>query len=67
MNLIYSGKQRNQFEEATMPKKLYGPPTSCEELQKLGYTLNGYYLIKCKDKLDLNRIQVAYCQFQQQP
>ena len=65
--LLYSGKQKNASEEESMTKRFYGPPTSCEELQKLGYTLNGYYLIKGKDKLDANRIQVVFCQFQQQP
>lgn len=46
-----------------------GPPTSCKTLAKLGYTLNGYYLIKGKDQQSKskksNKIQVAFCRFKQ--
>ena len=45
--------------------EFYGPPTTCEELWKLGYTLNGYYLVKGKVKLNSGQIQVVYCQFKQ--
>ena len=63
--MYYSRKKINKDEEET--KRFYGPPTSCDELNKLGYTLNGYYLIKGKETLNANRIQVVYCQFQQPP
>jgi len=28
------------------PRKFYGPPTNCSDLARLGYTLNGYYLVQ---------------------
>ena len=44
-----------------------GPPTSCKTLTKLGYTLNGYYLIKGNDQQSKsdkkNKIQVVFCRF----
>ena len=30
--------------------KVYGPATNCKEFALLGYSLNGYHLIKKKDK-----------------
>jgi len=48
-------------------KRFYGPPTSCEELGKLGYTLNGFYLIKGIDESNSTRIKTVYCQFKQPP
>jgi len=27
-------------------KRFYGPATSCEELLKIGYTRNGFYLVQ---------------------
>ena len=26
--------------------RFYGPPANCSDLMKLGYTLNGFYLVK---------------------
>ena len=48
MNLIFMNSEK---EEAPDIKSFYGPPTSCSELGALGHTLNGYYLVKRKDKL----------------
>ena len=62
----FSKPKKNESEkEEENTIRFYGPPTSCSELQKLGYTLNGYYLIKGKDESNRSRIQVTYCQFQQ--
>ena len=41
----------------------YGPATNCNELGKLGYTLNGYYLVNGKEQF--KKIKIVYCQFQQ--
>ena len=70
--IYYSKKKINGTEEEASTRRFYGhPPTSCEDLNKIGYTLNGYYLIKGnneKQKLDnANRIQVVYCQFLRPP
>jgi len=44
-----------------------GPATSCDELGMIGYTLNGYYLVKAKaQSIDSShKIEVVYCQFYQ--
>ena len=62
MNLFCMGSEK---EEAPDIKSFYGPPTSCRELGALGYTLNGYYLVKGKDELKRTKIQTVYCQFKQ--
>jgi len=44
----------------------YGPPTNCYELGKLGYTLNGYYLVKGNFFLsNTGKVVVVYCNFKQ--
>ena len=30
-------------------RKFYGPPTNCSDLSQLGYTLNGFYLVKAPE------------------
>ena len=57
------GKKKSNTD--TGEERFYGPPTSCDDLQRLRYTLNGYFLIKGKGQSNANRIQVVYCQFQQ--
>jgi len=43
-----------------------GPATNCEELGLIGYTLNGYYLVKkSTDLTKKGTIGFVYCQFQQ--
>jgi len=64
--MYYSKKDRNnETEVEANAKRFYGPPTSCDDLNKLGYTLNGYYLIKGKEKSNASQIQVTYCRFHQ--
>jgi len=62
-NVLYfnSGEPKNETDEA----RFYGPATSCEELGKLGYTLNGLYLVDCKDKSLKVKIEVIECRFKQ--
>jgi len=66
--IIRSEKEQNSvvnYEE----EEFVGPPTSCETLAKLGYTLNGFYLIKGNDRKSkgdqINKIQTVFCQFKQ--
>ena len=60
---IYSEKD-HEDEEGN--QQFYGPATSCEELGLLGYTLNGYYLVKKETDSTIKvKIQIVYCQFQQ--
>jgi len=46
----------------------YGPPSSCKDLGKLGYTLNGYYFVRNKNievgSLTEKKMEVILCRFQ---
>ena len=53
--MLYRGDDKNKT------KRFYGLATSCNELGKLGYTLNGLYLVDCKDQSKKS----IYCQFKQ--
>ena len=56
-------KERGDSDQS---KQFFGPPTNCHEIGQLGYTLNGYYLIKRRDDSNENgKIGVVYCRFQQ--
>ena len=65
----YSEKEENGYEDAEENKigrKFYGPATNCDELGMLGYTLNGFYIVKGKDlSTSINKIEVVYCRFSQ--
>jgi len=54
----------DEKKKAKMLKLLYSPPTNCSELAKLGYTLNGYYLIR-NASFNQGSIDMTYCQFKQ--
>lgn len=45
--------------------QFFGPPTNCSEIGMLGYTLNGYYLVKSTDQINKNKIKIVYCAFRQ--
>ena len=62
----YSGEEKNKtINRNAAESRFYGPATSCGELGKLGYTLNGLYLVDCKDKSNKGRIEVIICRFKQ--
>ena len=64
---LNSGNPKNETEIES-ETRFYGPATSCEELGKLGYTLNGLYLVDCKDKSKKGvKIEVIECRFKQPP
>ena len=46
-------------------QRFYGPPCNCSELGKLGYTLNGYYLVN--GSKSSSEIEVLLCRFKLQP
>lgn len=48
-------------EEDNITETFYGPSTGCIELGKLGYTLNGYYLLNGSEIS--NQVEVVLCQF----
>ena len=60
-----SGKPKNNTDENESETRFYGPASSCVELGKLGYTLNGLYLVDCADKSQKGKIEVIECRFKQ--
>ena len=40
-------------------------PANCNDISKLGYTLNGYYLVNVSQ--DVGQFGVCYCQFKLPP
>ena len=45
-----------------------GPPTSCSDLSRLGYTLNGYYIVNQVTDLvkhEVINLETVYCTFKQ--
>ncbi len=61
-NYIYnSGKDKHQTEKEGA--QFYGPATSCEELLKIGYTRNGFYLIQGINATSNSHIEMVDCLF----
>ena len=60
-----SGKETNLTEEENSSRPFYGPPTNCIELGKLGFTLNGYYLVQ--ESNNGGQLEVILCRFQLPP
>jgi len=57
-NINLNQHQRNSI--------FYGPPTNCSDLSRLGYTLNGYYLVKTDESNnEVKNLQSIYCAFKQ--
>lgn len=54
---------RNNTNQQPIHSQFFGPPTNCSELSLLGYTLNGYYLVKPKN--DATDPEIVYCAFKQ--
>jgi len=44
-------------------KTFYGPATSCEELLKIGFTRNGFYLVKSSATSNNSHVEVVDCLF----
>ena len=67
-HLTFSGKENDPIDDdkiKNIDQKFYGPATSCDELGILGYTLNGFYIVKAKAQTTSSRFQfeIVYCQF----
>ncbi len=59
---ILTGRGRGEEE-----KPIIGPPTSCKDLNQLGHTLNGIYLIKTNRSKSATKskiINAVFCDFQ---
>ena len=67
-NLLYGDRNRNETNEA--PRKFYDPPANCSELSQLGYTLNGFYLVKSAtstNNITNTNLEAVFCAFKQPP
>jgi len=62
LQLLY-GDRKNETDQQI--RRFYGPPTNCTELSMLGYTLNGYYLVKIADITKETKLETVYCAFKQ--
>ena len=53
------------FRNSTNHGKFYRPPKSCHDLNRLGYTLNGFYLVKDKvaDDSNMKSIDIVDCAY----
>jgi len=58
----YRGKEKNQTAKEDI-KRFYGPAKSCEELLKIGYTRNGFYLVKGKNATSNSHVEMVDCLF----
>jgi len=59
---VLLGERKNGTDKPAV-RRFYGPPTNCSELSELGYTLNGFYLVKAPENnvtaiKDNDKIQV---------
>ena len=66
---VLRGKKKNETDEENL-KVFYGPPTNCSDLSRLGYTLNGFYMVKnlaLSDNLKkTTKLETVYCAFKQE-
>ncbi len=46
-------------------QKFYGPAYNCDDLGKLGYTLNGYYIVNSYENVTNTKREVVLCRFKQ--
>ena len=47
-------------------QRFYGPASSCEELLKIGYTRNGFYLVKGNATSNNRHVEIIDCLFHHQ-
>ncbi len=61
---LISGEKEGKIENKKHANtRFYGPASNCNELGKLGYTLNGYYLVKGNGESISNSVEAVLCQF----
>ncbi len=58
----FSDEEENKTDGEQLPNS---NPANCNDILKLGYTLNGYYLVNCIESV--KRFEVVFCQFKQKP
>jgi len=76
LQLLFDRDEDDDTTKKPPPRKFYGPPANCSDLSRLGYTLNGYYLVRnsYKDTMTnknfnsnhINTVDTVYCAFKQE-
>jgi len=76
LQLLFDREEDDDTTKKPPPRKFYRPPTNCSDLSQLGYTLNGYYLVRnsYKDTMTIdhfnssyiNTVDTVYCAFKQE-
>ena len=65
IHFYLSGKEKKKTDESENSANIrfYGPATSCLELLKIGYTRNGFYLVKGNDTSKNSHVEIVDCLF----
>lgn len=63
--VIYFVYSRGDEKNVTRKPQFYGPAYNCGDLEKLGYTLNGYYLVNNYENATNRKRDVVLCRFKQ--
>ena len=59
---------KNDTDESVLAKEFCGPPTSCDDLKTLGFTLNGHYLVNGKNVPENHhKVEMIACYFKKPP
>ena len=76
LQLLFDKDEDDDTTKKPLPRKFYGPPTNCSDLSRLGYTLNGYYLVRNSytdtmtnnhfNSSYINNVDTVYCAFKQE-
>jgi len=76
LQLLFDQDEDDDTTKKPPPRKFYGPPTNCSDLSRLGYTLNGYYLVRNSytdtmtnnhfNSTYINNVDTVYCAFKQE-
>ena len=62
--IFNSGKEKNTTDSENLTnKRFYGPATSCKQLLKIGYTRNGFYLVKDNATSSKSHVEIVDCLF----
>jgi len=72
LQLLFNRSNKTDNDTDQPIRRFYGPPTNCLELSQLGYTLNGFYLVKTTDanintlKDGITKLEAISCSFRHQ-
>jgi len=64
---VFQGERKNETEQQKqMNPRRYEQPANCSDLSILGYTLNGFYLVKSDSNASTTiKLETVYCAFKQ--